>query len=702
MSVDFENLILSAIANNDAYEALATALAETDIKNNESLKSTLLENANDIIDNVSTFSRGNIAALLALATAGAESTSLREKLENALRETFSDFPDPATLVSGFAALDENVKASTLAERWTVLSDVFSEFAKSELICPDAPEKTICYNSALGFGEILSIDALGDQITCKFRVTQRYTLANFLAKCNVVKPGTLTATLALKEKLKMSDFYSQDIADDLELNITPRIKSNQAIQTRLLMPTYFKTAKLFQTWFKKKAADNKKGGASTGVERYWGNSRSLPEFKEQLAKVENIDPNEEEKANLFKIFSFAASKPLQSIPFSECLTHLWVKCKDKHSLDKIIEETGHVSAVWSDSALFIEASENLPAKELVGWMMITELATNSDWLSDQALLLPLKHWVPIEKAITAVDGNFDIMVQKVAKKAKSGHINADALVWLWAKFKDDPAPIYPIACNAPLIFRTIAKGASGTYIKAQKDLKKLLLENEDFQKFLMNNGTPADIKSLVGATRNLAGLDNGDRQTLLVRMVRLFPEQKHLVENKKGEIKQQKLARFTSFRSFKIKQDELNDIVKVQLPDVTEAIQVAKEWGDLKENSEYKMAKERQKFLQSRRAELEKDLGLVVPTDFADVLVDDRAVPGSIITIDADGTKEVYTILGVWDSSPEDKHISFETPMGKALLGKVVGDKFETPNGKPATIKKVAKLTKKLIKELAQA
>ena len=135
------------------------------------------------------------------------------------------------------------------------------------------------------------------------------------------------------------------------------------------------------------------------------------------------------------------------------------------------------------------------------------------------------------------------------------------------------------------------------------------------------------KSLVGATRNLAGLDNGDRQSLLVRMVRLFPEQKHLVEDKKGEVKQQKMARLTSLRSFKIKQDELNDIVKVQLPDVTEAIAVAKEWGDLKENSEYKMAKERQKFLQARRAELEKDLGLVVPTDFADVKVTDRAVPG---------------------------------------------------------------------------
>ena len=86
-----------------------------------------------------------------------------------------------------------------------------------------------------------------------------------------------------------------------------------------------------------------------------------------------------------------------------------------------------------------------------------------------------------------------MVDKVAEQAKSGHINADAVVWLWAKFAKDPAPIHPILCNAPLIFRTIAKDASGTFIKAQKDLKKLLLENEDFQKFLMNNGAEAEIK-----------------------------------------------------------------------------------------------------------------------------------------------------------------------------------------------------------------
>ena len=228
MSVDFENLILNAVSDDSAYTALAEALNEANIKNDESLKSTLIDNANDIIDSISSFSRDNITALLALATAGVESISLREKLEAALRETFSEFPDPASLIAGFAALDENVKPATLAERWAVLSDIFSEFAKQDLICPKASEKTICYNSALGFGEILNIDALGDQITCKFRVTQKYTLANFLAKCNIVRSGTLSAKLALKEKIKIADYFSQDIAEDLENNVIPSIKSNQAV------------------------------------------------------------------------------------------------------------------------------------------------------------------------------------------------------------------------------------------------------------------------------------------------------------------------------------------------------------------------------------------------------------------------------------------------------------------------------------------
>ena len=109
--------------------------------------------------------------------------------------------------------------------------------------------------------------------------------------------------------------------------------------------------------------------------------------------------------------------------------------------------------------------------------------------------------------------------------------------------------------------------------------------------------------------------------------------------------------------------------------------MAREHGDLKENSEYKMAKQDQAVLMSQKTTLERDLHRARITDFKDAGLDQVSV-GSIVEVrDLKGGKSArYTVLGAWDSDPDKGIISYKTPLGLALLGKKPGDQVKVKIG----------------------
>ena len=131
------------------------------------------------------------------------------------------------------------------------------------------------------------------------------------------------------------------------------------------------------------------------------------------------------------------------------------------------------------------------------------------------------------------------------------------------------------------------------------------------------------------------------------------------------------------------QDELTYLKTVREREVAEQIKEARSFGDLSENSEYDEAKNEQGKLYSRIAELENILqNYVVIEEHAD---DPNAVRlGSKITVmDVEfQEKEVYQVVGSQEADPMNGRISEESPFGKALLGKHVGDDVivEAPAG----------------------
>ena len=171
-----------------------------------------------------------------------------------------------------------------------------------------------------------------------------------------------------------------------------------------------------------------------------------------------------------------------------------------------------------------------------------------------------------------------------------------------------------------------------------------------------------------------GFEELTKKSLLARFIKIFPAVQSLLET--GE-ESKASGLIVSKESYDKAVAEYDDLVTKQIPENSKAIGLARELGDLKENSEYKMAKQDQSLLLAPRNKLEMDLQKAKISDFSEIGTEAVGI-GSVVTLlDEKKNKEItYTILGAWDSDPDKQIISYRTPLGKALLGKTPGDEIE--------------------------
>ena len=130
-------------------------------------------------------------------------------------------------------------------------------------------------------------------------------------------------------------------------------------------------------------------------------------------------------------------------------------------------------------------------------------------------------------------------------------------------------------------------------------------------------------------------------------------------------------------------------------EVTQRIQAARELGDLRENAEYDIAKNDQGLMEARIRQLEDILKRAVIMDESQEHGRVAVVTiGTTVTIVMGGEEETYTIVSPIEAKPREGRISNESPVGKALLGHKVGDKFDItmPNGRkmPTVVKGITR------------
>jgi transcription elongation factor GreA len=247
--------------------------------------------------------------------------------------------------------------------------------------------------------------------------------------------------------------------------------------------------------------------------------------------------------------------------------------------------------------------------------------------------------------------------------------SEMLAWLCSERERWSELITPDLLGA--IFATLEREQHNTPGRASK-LHRVLVED---RRLLGDIFEKADIAIARDAMRRIQLsplFDELTKRSLLGRVVKVYPELEGAITGAQPQVKAAPLI--VSWSSLERRKAEYEELVKVKIPENSKEIALARSYGDLSENFEFKAAKQMQSVLMRRKAELEQMLHNARGTSFENVDTS-RVSIGTIVTLRAMETnkEETYTILGAWDGDPDRHIISYQTAIGQALLGHKTSD-----------------------------
>lgn len=287
---------------------------------------------------------------------------------------------------------------------------------------------------------------------------------------------------------------------------------------------------------------------------------------------------------------------------------------------------------------------------------------------------------------------EIMVALIANDAEEDVRNimsvavarrvANEPMLLWCQRSTDLIEKWNLISKGDLAFRiqeVLEVNSSGAMLRAQNQLRDRF-QQEEWLHDVMGAMTEQQRRDFLRRIHEGQGWDVLDRKSVIAKVLRKFPELQDIILPPKNSSIPKKEIPFTSSRSYIKRQKHLERIMTVDIPENSKEIELARSYGDLRENAEFKYAKERQGLLMAQGAQLAEDLEKVKPADFADVPVDVVAMGTGVELAYSSGLSETYYILGAWDQDEELFIISSETRLAKALIGHVAGDTVEIPAG----------------------
>jgi transcription elongation GreA/GreB family factor len=270
---------------------------------------------------------------------------------------------------------------------------------------------------------------------------------------------------------------------------------------------------------------------------------------------------------------------------------------------------------------------------------------------------------------------------VNRYIRERNITCDFLFWLC---KNRPAVYSPLI--EPQLFMAILSVLEKdqfSEIKKGTKLYELVLGDKPLIAAILKDAPVGDVRDITRAILLSPVFEELDKRSLLAAIIKLYPEvQAMVVGTDKTAAPEAKLI--VSWPSLKRREAELEDLDRNQIPQNSKDIGIARGYGDLRENHEFKAAKEMQTILARRKAELDQMLSRAEGNDFANPDTSKVTLGTKVSLKDAaTGDELSYTILGAWDSDLSRGIISYQTAVARALLNHVEGDTIElaTDEGK---------------------
>jgi len=314
--------------------------------------------------------------------------------------------------------------------------------------------------------------------------------------------------------------------------------------------------------------------------------------------------------------------------------------------------------------------NLPAAKEKRVLQALPAALGTGWTERALRLMEARHGRMVAQIprILNETGQHAELRTMLERSIREHSATSEMLIWLCGEKKNWDDLITPDLLWAILAAlereQHYATPRASRLLKALVDDRELL--GEMFKK--VDVGLARDAMRRLQVTPLF---DELTKRSLLARMVKVYPELESMIA---GAETQEKAALIVSWSSLEKRRAEYEEIVKVKIPENTKEIALARSYGDLSENFEFKAAKQMQSVLMRRKSELEQMLHDARGTSFENPDTT-RVSIGTIVTLrSTEGNKdETYTILGAWDGDPDRHIISYQTAIGQALLGHEVGE-----------------------------
>ena len=292
---------------------------------------------------------------------------------------------------------------------------------------------------------------------------------------------------------------------------------------------------------------------------------------------------------------------------------------------------------------------------------------------------------------------DPLKKTLANLINQHEAGSDLLLWLAKSRSEDFLDIL-----GPEVFRAMIASMERDQFHEKKTsrLKDYLLSDTKLLPELIETADLEIVKDLTRSLKSTTCFDDMDKRSLLARVVKSYPAIQSLIS---GDPSTQEKGLIVSQASLERRREEYDQLVRKKIPANSKEIAIARSYGDLRENHEYKAAKEMQKLLMTRKTELEIELAKAKATNFSDSDPASVCIGTIVHVTDVDQqTQENFTILGAWDSDPDRGIISYRSPLAQQLIHRKPGDEvtLEQHGGKKLQINRIDKISEDLLKSLS--
>jgi transcription elongation GreA/GreB family factor len=332
-----------------------------------------------------------------------------------------------------------------------------------------------------------------------------------------------------------------------------------------------------------------------------------------------------------------------------------------------------AAIWAQNPGLAEVLEGVAPTRHRRTLESFKVARSGDWAE---ALLKAMNGVPTRTckefaALLVHEGKLPELKLSLRRLITQHAASSELLLWFAKERTEDFADIM-----GPEVFRSMLTAMERDQFneKRSSKLRDYILSDQQFVVELISSADIELIKDMTRALQYSPVFDDLEKRLLLGWIVKTFPVIQPLIT---GTQARQDTTLIVTWGSLENAKNEYHELVEKKIPANSREIALARSYGDLSENHEFKAAKEMQAVLMRRKGELEIALDRARGTDFANVRTDVVGAGTVVHLTDLEAKQsETLTILGAWDDDADKGVISYLTPVAQALLNKKVGESVE--------------------------